>query len=125
MVLPDNGPSWHKLRSNDFSDVDLSRLSPPLVSLIAIMLEKSPDHRISIFDVQSHSVVSSIHAMLLDSLRLAEEGSSTPAMKGATAEEGPTFMEQVFAIAYPASSTPPATIPSITTASAEVGMDLD
>lgn len=78
MILPDNGPAWHKLRSNDFTDVDLSRLSSPLVELLTGMLDKSPDRRLTIDDVLAQSTVA----------RLA----ASPAIQGAVVEEDAEFL---------------------------------
>ena len=91
------------------------------------MLDKSPDRRISIFNVQQHPIVSTLHAMLLETLKLAAEGSSTPSMQGAIIEEGETFLEQVFNISLPCASSETQSIAAAAPESApqDVGMDLD
>lgn len=70
VVLPDNGLAWHKLRSNDFSDVDLSRLSHELVVLLTGMLDKSPDERLTIDEVNAHPIVSRLGDLLSTSLAM-------------------------------------------------------
>ncbi|KAL8292299.1 hypothetical protein RQP46_001765 [Phenoliferia psychrophenolica] len=88
VILPDNGPAWHKLRSNDFSDVDLSRLSPPLANLLAGMLDKSPDRRLSIDDVLRQPIVSRL-ATLLD---VPEDSDRERPIRGAVVVEDDEFL---------------------------------
>lgn len=72
VVLPDNGPAWHKLRSNDFSDVDLSYLSYELTILLQSMLEKSPDQRAAIDDIISHPILARLGEALETSMRIED-----------------------------------------------------
>lgn len=103
VVLPDNGPAWHKLRSNDFSDVDLSRLSEPLVDLLRGMLDKSPDLRLTINDVAQHPIVARLGDMLQESLRAGptpitgtgEKSAQVATIKGAILAEEESFLYEV------------------------------
>lgn len=101
VILPDNGPAWHKLRSNDFSDVNLERLSPELVQLIIRMLEKSFSDRIRIDQVMQNPIVKKLKEMLDESLaieeRIMEEGSiEEPLILGAVVEERESFLHELF-----------------------------
>lgn len=73
VVLPDNGLSWHRLRSNDFSEVSTSRLSTPLSSLLVGLLAQDPQSRSNISKVSEHPII----AYLADEFahrRLLSEG---------------------------------------------------
>ncbi|GAA5851080.1 hypothetical protein JCM9279_000313, partial [Rhodotorula babjevae] len=78
VVLPDNGPAWQKLRSNDLSDVGPSRLSPSLLDVLQGMLHKTPDLRAPIADVARHPVVAQLLSMLQASLCTDRTGSDEP-----------------------------------------------
>lgn len=105
--MPDNGPAWQKLRSNDLSDVDLSRLSPLLVDVVRSMLHKSPDRRASVFEVVRHPVLSQLIAMLERSLAVESSG-STPEVLGAVCAEADSFLHDLFTQAYPEQASPAA-----------------
>ncbi|GAA5837877.1 hypothetical protein JCM11251_004686 [Rhodosporidiobolus azoricus] len=111
VVLPDNGPSWQKLRSNDFSDVEhtLARLSPMLVSILEGMLKQSPDVRAAITDVTDQPVVHQLRGMLSNSLQAAErDPNATPEILGAVFAEADSFLHDVFNKAYPELASPAA-----------------
>ncbi|TFK44853.1 hypothetical protein BDQ12DRAFT_641852 [Crucibulum laeve] len=57
IVVPDQGESWHRLRNEDFSQVDLDD-SPELLELIKQMMRTDPSMRISVDDVCDHPIVS-------------------------------------------------------------------
>ncbi|KAK4054257.1 mitosis inhibitor protein kinase swe1 [Microbotryomycetes sp. JL201] len=103
VVLPDNGPAWQKLRSNDFSDVDLDRLSPALVDLLRAMLEKQPERRASIEQIQQYPIVAVLQTMLAETMSIlhgeAEEGNraskAAPPLLGATLAEADSFLRDV------------------------------
>ncbi|GAA6063072.1 hypothetical protein JCM10212_003130 [Sporobolomyces blumeae] len=105
VVLPDNGPAWQKLRSNDFSDVDLTRLSPLLLDLLRGMLNKSPDLRFSILDVSRHPIVARLQTMLSRSFVSVDE---TPEVLGAVLAEADSFLHDVYSQAYPGLASPAA-----------------
>ncbi|GAA5963683.1 hypothetical protein JCM21900_001977 [Sporobolomyces salmonicolor] len=111
VVLPDNGPAWQKLRSNDFSDVDLTRLSPLLVGLLEGMLNKSPDLRSTILDVARQPIVAQLGSMLANSLRIElspEPTHETPEVLGAVLAEADSFLHDVYNKAYPELASPAA-----------------
>ncbi|PWN46355.1 kinase-like protein, partial [Ceraceosorus guamensis] len=54
VILPDNGEAWHKLRSDDTSDVDLSAFSVSLVRLIKAMMASDPARRPSAKQILAH-----------------------------------------------------------------------
>ncbi|GAA5936535.1 uncharacterized protein JCM15063_001914 [Sporobolomyces koalae] len=111
VVLPDNGPAWQKLRSNDFSDVDLARLSPSLVDLLRGMLHKSPDLRSSILDCASHPIVALLSGMLARSLAVeasVEPSQETPEVLGAVLAEADSFLHDVYNQAHPGLASPAA-----------------
>ena len=114
VVLPDNGPAWQKLRANDLSDVDLSRLSPVFVGVLQGMLNKSPDARATIVDVVQHPVIAQLCGMLERSLALPAAAAdrsmdgSAPEVLGAVCAEADSFLHDVFAKAYPEQASPAA-----------------
>ncbi|GAA6005987.1 hypothetical protein JCM11491_004081 [Sporobolomyces phaffii] len=111
VVLPDNGPAWQKLRSNDFSDVDLTRLSPLLVELLQGMLHKTPDLRLSIFDIANSPIVRVLGKMLTRSLEVEtslEVTHETPEVLGAVLAEADSFLHDVHNRAYPQLASPAA-----------------
>lgn len=111
VVLPDNGPAWQKLRSNDFSDVDLTRLSPALVDLLSGMLHKTPDLRSSIFDIGRQPVVAVLGQMLARSLDIdaaSPSSQETPEVLGAVLAEADSFLHDVYNRAYPELASPAA-----------------
>lgn len=66
-VLPDNGDEWHALRSNDLSCVETAHLGQELVLLIARMMDRDPDSRLTTVEVIGHPVISRL-------IRLREVG---------------------------------------------------
>ncbi|KAK4054620.1 mitosis inhibitor protein kinase swe1 [Microbotryomycetes sp. JL221] len=109
VVLPDNGPAWQKLRSNDLTDVDLTRLSTPLIELLRAMLEKQPESRASIEQIQRFPVVAVLQAMLVESMAAIEHEQqdrqqqdaggnivAVPPLLGATVAEAASFLDDVF-----------------------------
>ncbi|GAA5981654.1 hypothetical protein JCM11641_003934 [Rhodosporidiobolus odoratus] len=107
VVLPDNGLPWQKLRSNDFSDVNLSRLSPMLQSVLEGMLKQSPDVRAAITDVADFPVVKQLCDMLARSLA-PQQRHQTPEVLGAVCAEADSFLHDLFTKAYPERSSPAA-----------------
>ncbi|GAA5851759.1 hypothetical protein JCM8547_001198 [Rhodosporidiobolus lusitaniae] len=107
VVIPDNGLPWHKLRQNDFSDVDLSRLSPLLISIFEGMLKQSPDLRASITDVAQQPVVRQLCTML-DRTLSSDDETATPEILGAIYAEADSFLHDVYNTAYPELASPAA-----------------
>ena len=57
ICVPDGGQAWHSLRSDDFSVVDLSPLSPALTDLITSCMAANPDCRPKVEHIVHHPVV--------------------------------------------------------------------
>lgn len=57
ICVPDGGVAWQALRSNDFSVVDLSPLSPALTDLITGCMAADPNARPKIEHIARHPVV--------------------------------------------------------------------
>ncbi|KAJ3989925.1 hypothetical protein F5890DRAFT_975731 [Lentinula detonsa] len=57
IVVPDQGEAWHRLRQEDFSQVDLQD-SPELFRLVQQMMRTNPSLRVGIHGVYNHPVVS-------------------------------------------------------------------
>lgn len=77
-MLPENGPAWHKLRSNDLSDVGFCGASHELVALLQRMLDKNPDRRMDIQQVAHHPLLVQLSSMLKYSMMVEETYSTTP-----------------------------------------------
>ncbi|KAI8814893.1 kinase-like domain-containing protein [Cladochytrium replicatum] len=60
IVLPENGPCWHRLRSGDFSDVSFESVSPILVELIVAMLRPNPAERPSAENILAHPFIQTL-----------------------------------------------------------------
>ncbi|RSH76755.1 uncharacterized protein EHS24_005333 [Apiotrichum porosum] len=57
IYLPDGGPSWHALRENNFTWLDLSPLSPALTDLIVSCMNADPQQRPSIEHIVEHPII--------------------------------------------------------------------
>jgi len=57
IVVPDQGEPWHRLRQEDFGQVDLDE-SPELLELITSMMRTNPALRVDICDITAHPIVS-------------------------------------------------------------------
>ncbi|TCD61231.1 hypothetical protein EIP91_008766 [Steccherinum ochraceum] len=57
IVVPDQGEAWHRLRHDDFAQVDFSGLSFNLIRLLKGMLRSEPSQRLSASDISNHPVV--------------------------------------------------------------------
>ena len=86
--MPDNGPNWAKLRSDDLADVDFGRSSDALVQLVHAMLRADPDARVSAAELVAHPVVARLTALDADD-----------AVRGAVVEEPASFLAELFASA--------------------------
>ncbi|PPQ66309.1 hypothetical protein CVT24_007306 [Panaeolus cyanescens] len=68
IVVPDQGEGWHRLRNEDFSQVDLSENSEELVDLIRGMMRTDPKDRMTMNEVYSHPVVSRARLKVLEAI---------------------------------------------------------
>lgn len=57
ICVPDGGMPWHALRSNDFTVVDLSPLSPALADLITSCMASDPSRRPTVEQMVAHPVI--------------------------------------------------------------------
>lgn len=57
ICVPDGGAPWQALRTNDFSVVDLSPLSPALTDLITSCMAADPSCRPTIRQIVEHPIV--------------------------------------------------------------------
>ncbi|KAF7983292.1 hypothetical protein HWV62_22953 [Athelia sp. TMB] len=71
IVVPDQGPAWHQLRQEDFSQVELGG-SPELLALIRSMMRTDPARRVDVQGVAGHPVVARARAAMERALAEAE-----------------------------------------------------
>ncbi|KEI39509.1 uncharacterized protein L969DRAFT_453269 [Mixia osmundae IAM 14324] len=88
VVMPENGPTWHKLRSDDLSDVDFSKTSSELSSLLRSLLASKPCVRISCEAILSHPGVARARAYV---------GPEGRAAQGAILPEDENFLAAILA----------------------------
>ena len=106
VVLPDNGPSWQKLRANCFDDVNLDRLSEELKGLIFAMLQSSPDLRITIDLVVQHPIISRLRTLANGTpTSLRSSSSGLPVPSGAILPERNGFLTALFESVYSLGNT--------------------
>src|SRR5206468_1763512 len=60
IVLPDNGPEWHKIRSEDFSNCNFQLISNTLLRLVRQMLHPDFRQRPTIHAILNHPVIQTI-----------------------------------------------------------------
>ncbi|KAJ3100991.1 hypothetical protein HDU97_001747 [Phlyctochytrium planicorne] len=60
IILPENGPPWHKLREHDFSESGFGTCQPPLIDVVRAMLNPSPGMRPGAGDVLGHPFVKAL-----------------------------------------------------------------
>ncbi|KAJ3133104.1 Protein kinase, membrane associated tyrosine threonine 1 [Geranomyces variabilis] len=63
VILPENGPYWHKLREGDLGEIDFGQeISPALVDLVKSMLDPDPDMRPTVDGILGHPYVAQVCA---------------------------------------------------------------
>ncbi|EKM53975.1 uncharacterized protein PHACADRAFT_122634 [Phanerochaete carnosa HHB-10118-sp] len=68
IVVPDQGDAWHRIRHDDFSQIDFASISTELIELLKGMMRSDPDLRVDAGMVCSHPVI--VRARLsMDELR--------------------------------------------------------
>ena len=87
VVVPDNGLAWHKLRSNDFTDVDMSRLSEPLITLIQGLMNKNPDLRTTSNQLNVYPLINSLAELRLRQMNFFENNGDDVTMLNGEVEE--------------------------------------
>ncbi|KAJ3772916.1 hypothetical protein FB446DRAFT_734882 [Lentinula raphanica] len=63
IVVPDQGEAWHRLRQENFSQVDLQD-SPELLRLVQQMMRTNPSLRVGIHGVYNHPIVSRARVLM-------------------------------------------------------------
>ncbi|PKI85619.1 non-specific serine/threonine protein kinase [Malassezia vespertilionis] len=86
--IPDNGEPWHKLRCDDFSDVNLSLLSPALHSVITSMLASQPYMRPTASDLMELPALVAVREIMARGLK-ASELDQLPAFSAQTENGAP------------------------------------
>jgi len=64
VVVPGQGDAWHRLRQENFEQVDMSDNSPELFDLIKSMMRTNAALRVDIHTIWSHPVVSRTRAAM-------------------------------------------------------------
>lgn len=91
------GEAWHRLRNEDFSQVDLEYHSSTLVELIRQMMRTDPTQRLTIAEVESHPSVGRARAQMeVLRLELSTEGNTWRASP--LASVAPGFLEEILGI---------------------------
>ena len=70
--LPDNGEPWQKLRRDDFSDVDLSALSGPMLRVLTRLLHSSPEERAPIDEIVAMPTLGCVRSIMSRGLSASE-----------------------------------------------------
>lgn len=70
--IPDNGEPWHKLRNDDFSDVDMDALSPAMQNIITSLLCSKPELRLSAAELVDMPALGVVRTHMLQGLRASE-----------------------------------------------------
>lgn len=86
--IPDNGEPWHKLRSDDFSDVRLDTLSPAMQGIITGLLSSQPYLRPTAAELLEIPAVQVVRDMMRRGLR-ADELDQLPAFSQETEHGAP------------------------------------
>ncbi|KAF8894006.1 hypothetical protein BD779DRAFT_1435579 [Infundibulicybe gibba] len=94
IVVPDQGEAWHRLRQEDFSQVDLDD-RPELLDLIRQMMRTDPRLRINIDRVWDHPVVSRARAIMERVYLTAQENGTSVFAASPLAGVPSGFLEEV------------------------------
>ncbi|KAG8701323.1 hypothetical protein FRC08_004141 [Ceratobasidium sp. 394] len=98
IIVPAMCEPWHKLRNDDFSDVDLDGFSPELVSLVSSMMWREAGQRPSMALVYAHGSIVGAEALMTRAIENAR-ASATEATDVFRASpfgsDGPAFLEEV------------------------------
>ncbi|KAG8700406.1 hypothetical protein FRC09_005973 [Ceratobasidium sp. 395] len=97
-TVPAMGEPWHKLRNDDFSDVDLEGFSRELISLISSMMRRDAGHRPSMALVCTHECIVRAEAIMMraiESVRVSATEATDVFRASPFGSEGPAFLEEV------------------------------
>lgn len=70
--LPDNGEPWQKLRRDDFSDVDLSALSGPMLRVLTRLLCSNPEERATMDEIVALPTMACVRSIMSRGLSASE-----------------------------------------------------
>lgn len=70
--IPDNGEPWQKLRSDDFSDVNMDSLSPAMQNIITSLLCSKPELRLTASELVEMPALAVVRSQMLQGLRASE-----------------------------------------------------
>ncbi|KAG9119816.1 hypothetical protein FRC07_004967 [Ceratobasidium sp. 392] len=98
IIVPAMGEPWHKLRNDDFSDVDLDGFSPELISVISGMMRREAGQRPSMALVCAHECIVRTEAIMtraIESARASATEATGVFRASPFGSEGPAFLEEV------------------------------
>ncbi|KAI0344770.1 hypothetical protein BDW22DRAFT_1427444 [Trametopsis cervina] len=91
VIVPDQGDAWHRIRHEDFTQVDMSVLSTELVELIKSMLRTDPSLRVDAGTAYIHPVIMRARV----SMELARETLGATFQASALAGAPPGWLESI------------------------------
>lgn len=94
IVVPDQGDGWHRLRQEDFSQMDLDG-SPELFALIRSMMRTDPARRVDVQAVCAHAVVSRARAAMERTYEEAKRNGTSLFAASPLAGVSDTFLEEI------------------------------
>ncbi|KAG2128324.1 uncharacterized protein EDB93DRAFT_1184674 [Suillus bovinus] len=94
IVVPDQGDGWHKLRQEDFSQMDLDG-SPELFALIKSMMRTDPARRVDVQAVCAHAIVSRARAAMERTYEAAKRDGTSLFAASPLAGVSNTFLEEI------------------------------
>ncbi|KAG8785435.1 hypothetical protein FRC15_001348 [Serendipita sp. 397] len=98
IVVPDMGTPWHKLRHEDFDDVNLEGTSAVLVRLIRGLMRTDPTKRLTIDQVCGASIVGRARTWMNAKRAEAKRGGRSAIFGSPLAEEGAGFVKDVLRV---------------------------
>ncbi|KIJ67624.1 hypothetical protein HYDPIDRAFT_174044 [Hydnomerulius pinastri MD-312] len=94
IVVPDQGDGWHRLRQEDFGQVDLDG-SPELFDLIKSMMRTDPARRVDIQAVYTHPVIARARSAMERAYGEARATRSSLFVASPLAGVSETFLEEI------------------------------
>ncbi|CUA75330.1 mitosis inhibitor protein kinase SWE1 [Rhizoctonia solani] len=98
IIVPAMGEPWHKLRSDDLSDVELDGFSPELIDFIAAMMRRDLSRRPTMQDACAHGCIARTHTLMTRAIENAKKPGAGPTdvfRASPFGSEGPAFLEEV------------------------------
>ncbi|KAG1788014.1 uncharacterized protein HD556DRAFT_1405954 [Suillus plorans] len=99
IVVPDQGDGWHRLRQEDFGQMDLDG-SPELFALIKSMMRTDPARRVDVHGVCAHTVVSRARAAMERTYEEAKRDGTSLFAASPLAGVSNTFLEEILGRDY-------------------------